>query len=177
MPPLPLLAQWGCLLSAALASCASAPCRSPAQPPLATPLALPAATDADAGADLCEIVPDAVACQLGQRNVELARWHSPRCDPRDPDCGPEPVRSDQKCSPGSAKRRPIRPVAASHALPPCRYDGDCRFTPCAETCFHYRVAHEGCDNGYQMLGAPKPSTLPDPTWCGCVDGQCALFTQ
>jgi hypothetical protein len=179
MGPPRLLARLACLPSAALASCGSAPCRSPAPLPAVAPLASPAPTDGDvdAGPDVCNVAPDAATCQVGQGNAALARWYSPRCDPRDPDCGPEVVRSDQKCSPGSAKRVPIRSVGARHAFPACHSDGDCRFTPCAETCFHYQIAPAGCDHGFAQLGPSLPSTLPNPTWCGCVDRQCALFTQ
>ena len=52
-----------------------------------------AAWDVDAGPDVCQTAPDAMTCRLGQGNIALARWHSPRCDPRDPDCGPEVVPS------------------------------------------------------------------------------------
>jgi hypothetical protein len=167
-------------LATALASCVARPCPSPKPLPLALVEPEPS-QDAGGGPDICLVVPDAPGCQSALKGHEaLRRWHSPRCAATDSECGPEVVRSIQKCSPSLGRRNPIKPLSPylREHLPPCSFDGECKLEPCNKDCRHYRIAPVVCATGYHVIDPIDPvSSMPDPTWCGCVDGQCQLFTQ
>jgi hypothetical protein len=173
------LTAFACTLALAVASCVATPCPSAKPPPL-TLVEPELPREAVPEPDVCLVAPDAPECSSQSWSEARRRWHVPRCAVTDPDCGPEVVRSIQKCSPSSARRIPLSPLSSylRERLPACSFDGECKIDGCNKDCRHYRFAHAACSPDFKTLDSFEPvNSMPDPTWCGCVQGQCQLFTQ
>jgi hypothetical protein len=162
--------RFAAVLLVATPSCASRPCGEAAPPPLPS---VRAAADGDAGVTVCDIETDAPEC------IAAAYARLPRCSPQDPRCGPQPVYRDQSCPSESAARIPFAPAARIDTH--CSHDGECRIT-CFNACARYSVSSTCTIWQWHVYFAGEKEArsrdgLPDPTWCGCIAGECRYFTE
>ena len=115
---------------------------------------------ADDSPAICEVAPEAPNCMGGGTPL-------PRCQPTDPDCGPDPV--GDRCYRPSLRRKPW---GARWPMPDlaCTYDGECVYVRgCGASCVSYRTPARAFTCEWH------PS--PDGAFCGCVKGYCQLFVQ
>jgi hypothetical protein len=149
-----------CTLGVLVGGCGPERCPQPARAAL-QPLDQHGEADADGGLPICDIVPNASRC------LEM-RARVPRCAPSDPNCGPEAV--GDRCYRPSAPRKPFGPQIGRHPELACTHDGECTYgRGCGAACISYRTpAHQSLCGGTPGL---------EGAFCGCVQGQCALFVQ
>jgi hypothetical protein len=124
-----------------------------------------------AGEGICEVAPDTPQCSQVPRR-------KPRCNASDPKCGPQRMGEAPRhtCYRGSAQRKPVVSPSVLASRPvDCAYDGECLILGCHRNwCGSWRTNPEiTCD----LVGYVYSGDAVDDTWCGCVAGRCATFTQ
>jgi hypothetical protein len=99
---------------------------------------------------------------------------APRCDPADPDCGPQLFGGECLSSGSYVWGGPRKPIYSSPFGGPCESDGDCSIDVAQPGCLacdsrFAHVSHRGCRT-------PRGAEW-NRTFCGCVEHRCDFFRQ